>query len=71
MTQTDQEKLIYAFISDRLDYSNGPLTLLPQKSAKQLQLIQNAAARVLTKMKRSEKITLFSNLYFGSQSATE
>ena len=33
------------------------LTGLPQKSIKQLQLIQNAAARVLTRTKRSEHIT--------------
>ena len=57
MSQTDQVKLIHAFISSRLDYCNGLLTGLPQKSLKQLQLIQNAAARVLTRTKRSEHIT--------------
>ena len=55
MSQTDQEKLIHVFISSRL--CNSLLTGLPQKSIKQLQLIQNAAARVLTRTKRSEHIT--------------
>ena len=36
---------------------SGLLTGLPQKSIKQLQLIQNAAARVLTRTKRSDHIT--------------
>ena len=57
MSQTDQEKLIHAFISSRIDYCNGLLTGLPQKSIQQLQFIQNAAARVLTRTKRSEHIT--------------
>ena len=57
LSQKDQEKLIHAFISSRLDYCNGLLTGLPKKSIKHLQLIQNAAARVLTRTKRSEHIT--------------
>ena len=57
LSQTDQDKLIHAFISSRLDYCNGLLTGLPKKSIKHLQLIQNAVARVLTRTKRSEHIT--------------
>lgn len=57
MTQGDLEKLIHAFISSRLDYCNSIMTGLPKKSIRQLQLIQNAAARVLTRTKKIEHIT--------------
>ena len=57
LSQKDQEKLIHAFISSRLDYCNGLLTGLPKNSIKHLQLIQNTAARVLSRTKRSEHIT--------------
>lgn len=57
MTQGDLEKLIHAFISSHLDYCNSIFTGLPKKSIRQLQLIQNAAARVLTRTKKIEHIT--------------
>ncbi len=50
----DLEKLVHAFISSRVDYCNG---LLPKKTIRQLQLIQNAAARTLTRTRKSEHIT--------------
>ena len=51
------EKLIHAFISSRLDYSNAILFGLPKYQLEKLQRIQNAAARILTLTKRSEHIT--------------
>ena len=57
MSQQDLEKLVHAFIFSRLDYCNGVFTGLSKKSIKQLQLIQNAAARVLTKTKKVDHIT--------------
>ena len=48
LSKTDAEKLIHAFVTSRLDYCNSFLSGCPNKSIKMLQLIQNAAARVLT-----------------------
>ncbi|KAF7648158.1 hypothetical protein LDENG_00161220 [Lucifuga dentata] len=52
VSKQDLEKIIHAFISCRVDYCNALLTGLPNKTIKQLQLIQNAAARLLTNTKR-------------------
>ena len=57
MSRQDLEKLVHAFIFSRLDYCNGVLTGLPKNSIRQLQLIQNAAARVLTRTKKVDHIT--------------
>ena len=57
MSRSDLETLIHAFISSRVDYCNALFTGLPKKSIKRLQLIQNAAARLLTRTKRSTHIT--------------
>ncbi len=48
LSQKDAEKLVHAFVTSRLDYCNSLLSGCPNKSLKSLQLIQNAAARVLT-----------------------
>ena len=48
MSESDLEKRIHSFISSKIDYGNA---------IKQLQTIQNAAARVLTRTKRNEHIT--------------
>lgn len=58
MSQQDLEKLVRAFIFRWLDYRNGVFTGLPKKIIRQLQLIQNAAAWVLTKTKNVDHITL-------------
>ena len=57
MSKHDLEKLIHAFISSRLDYCNSLFSGLPKKALKQLQLIQNSAARVLTRTRKSDHIT--------------
>ena len=51
------EMIIHAFISSRLDYCNSLFTCLSKTSMERLQLIQNAAARLLTRSNRRCHIT--------------
>ena len=48
--------LIHAFITTHLDYCNSLFTGLPKKVYKKLQLVHNAAARVLTEAKKMDHI---------------
>ena len=57
MLKHDLEKIMHALMTSRIDYCNSLFTGLPKKTIKQLQLIQNAAARVLTKTRKFDHIT--------------
>ena len=57
LSPTDLEKVIHAFISSRLDYCNSLYVGLDQRSLRRLQLVQNAAARLLTGTKKREHIS--------------
>uniref|UniRef100_A0A674MGZ1 Reverse transcriptase domain-containing protein n=1 Tax=Takifugu rubripes TaxID=31033 RepID=A0A674MGZ1_TAKRU len=57
LTQHDAEKLVHAFVTSRLDYCNSLLSGCPNNSLRSLQLIQNAAARVLTGIDKRDHIT--------------
>ena len=57
LSTSDAEKLIHAFVSSRLDYCNSLLAGCPQTTVKPLQLVQNVAARLLTRTNRREHIT--------------
>ena len=57
MSKPDLERLIHAFVSSRLDYCNGLLTGLSKQAVRQVQYIQNAAARVLTRTRKYDHIS--------------
>ena len=57
LTLKDAETLVHAFISSRLDYCNALFHGLPSKTLRPLQYIQNSAARVLVRTKKSAHIT--------------
>ena len=57
LSPSDPEKVIHAFIFSRLDYCNLLYVGLDQRSLRCLQLVQNAAAQLLTGTKKQEHIT--------------
>ena len=57
LPQKQLEMVIHAFITSRLDYCNSLLIGIDQASLKRLQLVQIAAARLLTGTKKRDHIT--------------
>ena len=57
LSKDDAEKLIHAFVTSRLDYCNVLFSGLPNTYIKNLQRVQNAAARLLTRTRKFDHIT--------------
>ncbi len=57
LSVSDAEKLVHAFMTSRLDYCNALLGGCPASSINKLQIVQNAAARVLTRSRKYYHIT--------------
>ncbi len=57
LSVSDAEKLVHAFMTSRLDYCNALLGGCPASSINKLQIVQNAAARVLTRSRKYDHIT--------------
>ncbi len=57
LSVSDAEKLVHAFMTSRLDYCNALLGGCPASSINKLQIVQNAAARVLTSSRKYDHIT--------------
>ncbi len=57
LSVSDAEKLVHAFMTSRMDYCNALLGGCPASSINKLQIVQNAAARVLTRSRKYNHIT--------------
>ena len=53
----DLEKVVHAFITFKLDYCNSLYVGLDQSSIRRLQIVQNAAARLLTGKRKFDHVT--------------
>ena len=62
ISQPSREILVHAFITSRLDYCNSLFTGLPKKQLNKLQLIQSAAARLITKTKKTSTYQTYSKI---------
>ncbi len=57
LSVSDAEKLVHAFRTSRLDYCNALIGGCPASSINKLQIVHNAAARVLTRSRKYDHIT--------------
>ncbi len=58
LSMSNAEMLIHAFMTSRLDYCNALLCGCSARLINKLQMVQNAAARVLTRTRKYDLISL-------------
>ncbi len=58
LSKSNAEMLIHAFLTTRLDYCNALLGCCSARLINKLQMVQNAAARVLTRTSKDDRISL-------------
>ncbi len=58
LSMSNAEMLIHAFLTSRLDYCNALLGGCSAHLINKLQMVQNAAARVLTRTRKFDHISL-------------
>ncbi len=64
LSMSNSEMLIHAFMTSRLDYCNALLGGCSARLINKLQMVQNAAARVLTRTRKYDHIsTVLSTLH--------
>ncbi len=64
LSVSDAEKLVHAFMTSRLDYCNALLGGCPASSINKLQIVQNAAARVLTRSRKYDHTPILQSLHW-------
>ena len=65
LSKDTAEILMHAFVTSRLDNGNALLNGISEQQLKKLQLVQNSAARVLTKTRKYDHITpILKNLHW-------
>ncbi len=66
LSTSNSEMLIHAFMTSRLDYCNALVGGCSARLINKLQMVQNAATRVLTRTRKYEYITRFCQNCTGS-----
>ncbi len=62
LSVSDAEKLVHAFMTSRLDYCIVLQGGCPGSSINKLQIVQNAAARVLTRSRKYDHVSLLEKI---------